>query len=488
MPLLILAGLVVGVALLLRLAYGPGYLSIDGMWSLQWGSDLLHLQALAPTNGTTPHPLSNVAGAAADLVGGRDADLVILGASYVAAGLLVVATGVLADRIAGRVAGIAAAAIVATRPELLASTTAGMLDVWAAAFIVIAVAAALPADDGDPHEPRLAMVMLLAAGLLRPEAWALAGAWWLWRVWTDRTPHLGQLALVFAAPVLWILFDAVFAGDPLFAIHQTDAAAGELRQARGLEGGFSADVERAVRSIGNALTAPLLVALVAAIGAAAWLRDRHAHADAEAGAATGAGLNADGAGVAGWQARRGAALVVGAIVLFSALIVLQAAGGTLIFPRFALVVAALTAAFVAAVAVRGAERLGLPAAAVAGALVALVVLPSIGDVRAAHQATAKARAAFTPARAALRPGVPCVPVATNRTGVAIYVSRWTGIPLSSVVENLTSPREAPATYVDVNQDEAIALFRDNRFFPGPLAPDARVVRVTGGWTIRTTCN
>lgn len=477
MPLLILAGLVVGVALLLRLAYGPGYLSIDGMWSLQWGSDLLHLRALAPTNGTTPHPLSNLAAAGAHLVGGRDGDLVLLGASYLAAGLLVVATGVLAERLAGRVAGIAAAVLVATRPELLASTTAGMLDVWAAAFVVIAVAAAVPAGDGEPREPRLAMLMLLAAGLLRPEAWALAGAWWLWRVWTDRAPHLGQLALVLAAPVLWVIVDAIFAGDPLFAIHQTEFAAGRLRATRHIESGFAADVERAFRSTGNALAWPLLVASVAAMLAGAWLwRTRGRHAPQT--------VHLDDAAIA----RRGGALVAVTMALFTALIVLQAANGTLVFPRFALAVAALAAAFVAAVAVRLALRLGRSAAACAGVLVVLVTVPSAFALRDAHRATTTARAAFTPAREALRPGVPCVPVGTNRTGIAIYVSQWTGIPLSSVVENLTSPRRAPTTYVDVNQDAAIALFRDDRFFPGPLAPDARVVRIAGGWTVRTTCN
>lgn len=475
MPLLILAGLVVGVALLLRLAYGPGYLSIDGMWSLQWGSDLLHLRALAPTNGTTPHPLSNVAGAGAHLLGGRDADLVLLGASYLAAGLLVVATGVLAARLAGRVAGVAAAVIVATRPELLASTTAGMLDVWAAAFVVIAVAAALPDDDGDPHEPRLAMVMLLAAGLLRPEAWALAGAWWLWRVWTDRTPHLGQLAMAVAAPILWAALDAVFAGDPLFAIHQTESAAGALRQFRGLEGGFSADVERALRSIGNALAAPLLIAVVAAVGAGAWLLRTRAPATGDPD-------------LAATRARHGSALVVVAIGGFAALIVLQAAGGTLVFPRFALVVAALAAALVAAIAVRVAGRLGVPAASIASVVVLLVVVPTAPALRDAHRDTATARAAFLPAREALRPGVPCLPVGTERTGIAIYVSRWTGVPLSAVVENLTDARSAPASYVDVQNEAAQALFRDERNLPGPLAPDARVLRTAGGWTVSTTCN
>lgn len=474
MPLLILAGLALGVALLLRVAYGPGYLSIDGMWSLQWGSDLWHLRALAPTNGTTPHPLSNLAGAGADLLGGRDGDLVLLGASYLAAGLLVVATGVVAERLAGRVAAVAAAVLVATRPQLLASTTAGMLDVWAAAYVVIAVAAALPRDgDGTPHEPRLAMGALLLAGLLRPEAWALAGAWWLWRVWTDRTPHLGQLAVAVAAPMLWVLLDAIFTGDPLFAIHQTEAAAGQLREARALEGGFAADVERAVRSTGNALAAPLLITVVAAVGAGAWLWRSPSD---DSGAAADAPRE--------WQ---GPALVVVVIGLFAVLIVLQAAGGTLIFPRFALAVAALGAALVAAVAVRVAARLGAPEAIVAALLVAVVVLPSVGELRGAQQDTAGARAAFVPAREALRPGVPCTPVGTQRTGVAIYISRWTGVPLSAVIENLSSPREAPASYIEVENSAAQMLFREMRDLQNPLAPEARVVRRVGPWTVSTTC-
>lgn len=463
MPLLILAGAVLGVALLLRVLYGPGYLSVDGMWALQWGDDLLHLRALAPSPGTTPHPLSNVAGAIAELLAGPDGDRALQAATYVGAGLLVIATAVVAERLAGRVAAVTAAVLVATRPELLASTTAGMLDVWAAAFVVIAVAAALPRDDGRPHEPRLAMAMLLAAGLLRPEAWALALVWWAWRAWTDRAAHLGQLAVAVAAPVLWVLHDAVFAGDPLFAIHQTDAAALALRQTRGLTGGFSADVERSVRSIGNALGASLLVAVVAAVGAAAVL------------------LRTDA------RARRGGALVVCALGGFAALIVLQAAGGTLVFPRFALVVAALAAAVVAAVAVRVAGRFGAPAVVVAGVVAVLVVLPSAPDLRDAQRATTTARTEFMSARAALRPGVPCTPIGSLRNGLAIYVARWTGEPLSAVRENLKIPSDIPATYVDVANAPSQALLRDARNFPQRLAPDARVLRSVHGWTVSTTC-
>ncbi len=470
MPLLIFLGAVLGASALLRLAYGAGHLGVDAMWALQWGNDLASLSSLAPTNGTTPHPLSNVVGAVIDVVAGRDADLWLSAATYLGAGLLVVATGLLARRLAGWPAGAGAALIVATRPELLTSTATGALDVWAAALICTAVAVAIPGHDAGHDRdaaaarPTTAMWLLLAAGLLRPEAWALALAWWAWRAWAERAPHGGQLALALAAPLLWMLHDAVFTGDALFAIHQTDAAAGALRQVQGIATGFTADVQRAVRAVGSALRPPLLIALVAA---------------GVAGVVLGRRQRFDGS-------RQAFAFVWATLLLFAALIVLQAATGTLIFSRFALLIAALAAALVTATAVRAAPT-SWPAGWVAAGVGVVVAVASIGTLREARRSSQEYHAFSSAARAALRPGVPCALLASPRTGLSIYASRWTGLPLDQIIENQSTPLDPPATYANVDLAAAATLLRDPRVLPPVEVPGARILRTTPGWQITTTC-
>ncbi|MBJ7471170.1 MAG: hypothetical protein JHD16_07700, partial [Solirubrobacteraceae bacterium] len=372
--------------------------------------------------------------------------------------------------------------IIATRPELLASTTAGMLDVWAAALTCLAVAMAIPGKDGAPSRPTAVALLLLAAGLLRPEAWALALVWWAWRAWTAHTLLPRELALALAAPVLWMLMDLVFTGDALFAIHQTDAAAGALRQIQGIATGLGADLERTLRGIGGALRPPLLVALLVAGGVYALLvvRDR---ADASVGsdAVSGPGVDDDRA-----TSRRAFGLVWATLVLYVALLLLQAASGTLMFSRFALVVAALGAALVAATAVRAAPR-AWPAAAVAGALSLLVVLPSVGALADARRAAEFRQGLYADARAALRPGVPCAPLATTRNGVSIYASRWTGLELDQILESQTGPLDRPASYVDVDTDPSSYFLRDPRTIAPMGAPGAGVVRTTPGWQVTATC-
>lgn len=475
MPLLLRAVAVVATAALLRLLFGAGHLGVDAMWSLQWGDDLLAGRTLSPTNGTTPHPLSNLAGAAVS-VGGRDADLILSAATYLGAALLVLAAGLVALRLAGLPAGVAAALIVATRPELLASTTGGALDVWAAALTTGALAAALPRPHTPFPRPYRAAALLLAAGLLRPEAWALALAWWAWHAWQDRRPHPALLALGVAAPLLWVLHDAALTGDALFAIHQTEQAAGALRYVQNIPRGVGADVERAIRAIGNAIQAPLLLlTLVAAVASWLTLWRKPARATETDERPSNAALP-----------RRAFALAWSALVLYAALILLQAANQTLIFSRFALVTAALAAALVPATAAYLAPRSWRPAWAI-GVVAAIAILGSAGALRTSHQFAAASTARYANARDALRPGVPCAPLGSHRTGLSIYASRWTGLPLAQVRENLTGPLPGRATYVDVEQEPSAWFLRDPRAFAPIAAPGAEVVRATPGWTITSTC-
>ena len=70
------------------------------------------------------------------------------------------------------------------------------------------------------------LVLLAVAGLMRPEAWALAGlyALYVWRGATtrERVLYAGLTAL---APVLWALSDWLVTGDALHSLHGTAALA-----------------------------------------------------------------------------------------------------------------------------------------------------------------------------------------------------------------------------------------------------------------------
>ena len=103
------------------------------------------------------------------------------------------------------------------------------------------------AADGEvgrprPPEWRRPALLLAVAGLLRPEAWLLAGVHWLWCTlrgrWAaadDRLAGRGaHLALVLAPPLLWMAVDAVVAGDPLHSLTATSQLAEDLGRDRGI--------------------------------------------------------------------------------------------------------------------------------------------------------------------------------------------------------------------------------------------------------------
>jgi hypothetical protein len=81
-----------------------------------------------------------------------------------------------------------------------------------------------------PGAGRGVAALLALAGLLRPEAWVLAGAYWLW----VGVRRLDLLALAAAAPLAWCAVDLALTGDPLFSVTSTSALAEELGRERGI--------------------------------------------------------------------------------------------------------------------------------------------------------------------------------------------------------------------------------------------------------------
>jgi hypothetical protein len=77
------------------------------------------------------------------------------------------------------------------------------------------------------------LALLALAGLIRPEAWALAGAYWLWLAVGSREEALRVpvLALLLAAPVIWIGTDLLLTGDALHTLHHAQDKPEEIRAA-----------------------------------------------------------------------------------------------------------------------------------------------------------------------------------------------------------------------------------------------------------------
>src|SRR5205823_10750664 len=118
---------------------------------------------------------------------------------------------VLGSRLAGRWAGIGAAATMALSTWWAYNAALGNSEGLLAAAVVWAVVAHLAG------RPRAALALLTAAALLRPEAWPFLGIYglWLWRVSPgDRVAVAIAGALV---PLLWFGPDAIGAGGALGA-------------------------------------------------------------------------------------------------------------------------------------------------------------------------------------------------------------------------------------------------------------------------------
>jgi hypothetical protein len=78
------------------------------------------------------------------------------------------------------------------------------------------------------------LVLLAIAGLLRPEAWLMAGLYFLWVAWPASWRQRAWFAALAAAgPAIWVLSDWIVTGKPLYSLTYTSAFAEELGRATG---------------------------------------------------------------------------------------------------------------------------------------------------------------------------------------------------------------------------------------------------------------
>jgi len=180
--------IVVG-AVALRLAIGVGFANYDTLYSLVWGQQLARGQTpayklpLAPT----PHPLLEALGAILEPLGAATTIAIVVALAYLALSALGYLVYTLGASWFSRPVGLAAAALILSRYEVLSYGVRAYVDV---PYVVLVLAAlALETRRRRAGWPVIALLDL--AGLLRPEAWLFAVVYWLYLWRGGRPPRRG---------------------------------------------------------------------------------------------------------------------------------------------------------------------------------------------------------------------------------------------------------------------------------------------------------
>jgi hypothetical protein len=246
----------------------PTYPTYDSFYALLWGRDLLHghLPDFRVYRGPTEHPLAIAFGMFCSIFGEGGARLMVLGSigSFVA---LVSGMYRLGRLCFGPVVGVVAALLVLSRFFVENLAAQGYLDISYVALIVWAVVLEVQRR----RRGTAVLVLLAAAGLLRPDAWLLAGAYWLWCSWrADNRTRLKYLALAAIGPVVWVLVDLIVTGKPFYSLNSTAGLAQELGRTQGLSSVVGSLWTFTVRID----KLPVLLGALAGIPLAIWLAPR----------------------------------------------------------------------------------------------------------------------------------------------------------------------------------------------------------------------
>ena len=237
----------------LLLVFPVGFPNYDTIYALVWGRELAHGEspdygaALPPT----PHPLADLLGLVTTPIGDGaiTVTMIVAYVSLALCGYLVYRLGAIwFDRWIGAVA----AAIVLTRAPFLSNGLRAYIDL---PFIALCLGA-LIIEAKRPKAGWPVLTLLALAGLLRPEAWGFSIAYLIYlsldperlrRSEGERAPleradtqNAGRIrpafvrargalspppatlvVLAFAAPILWIAFDTLTTGEPLYSLTGT---------------------------------------------------------------------------------------------------------------------------------------------------------------------------------------------------------------------------------------------------------------------------
>ncbi|WP_445147896.1 hypothetical protein [Baekduia sp. Peel2402] len=226
--------LVVGalaVVAVLFWALVPTYPNYDAYYHLVWGREIGagHLPTFEAYQAPTQHPLYLAICWFFGLFG-EHADRLLVLFTCLCHVAFTYAVYRLGTAIWDRRAGVVAALLAGSSFALLLYAARAYVDEPFLALVLWA--AALEAERSAPRGRRAVWVLLVLAGLLRPEAWVLGGAYWLWLSYRARTPLWSILAVPLIAPLIWCAVDALVTGDPLFSLHSTSDLADELNRSK----------------------------------------------------------------------------------------------------------------------------------------------------------------------------------------------------------------------------------------------------------------
>ena len=225
---LLVVGAVVGF-----LVY-PTYPNYDSYYSLLWGRELLDWRQLSfeAYRAPTEHPLA-IAFSALLVPLGDGADRVMVGFSVASFVILVAGVYALGKTAFTPLVGFAAAALLVTRFDFPFLAARGYIDI---SYLAVVLWAAVLEARRPRRHPVIVLLMLGAAGLMRPEGWLLAGLYWLWlfrgATWPQR---IRWAALAAIGPLVWAGTDLAVTGNPLYSHTATSELAEELGRAKGLE-------------------------------------------------------------------------------------------------------------------------------------------------------------------------------------------------------------------------------------------------------------
>jgi hypothetical protein len=238
----------------------PATLGYDAWAWTVWGRQLAHLD-LATTAGPSFKPLPVLTLAPLSVLGGAT-PVVWMGLMRACAALSLLLVYRVGARLAGPLAGAVAALSLALSADLYRTALLGSAE---PALIALTLGAV---DRHMAGRRDWALVLVALAGLIRPEAWVVLGAYGLY-LWV-REPGLRPLAAaaVVLPPALWLGLDWIGSGDPLHASSTATSAT------EGSAANASVPAFEVVRRAADAVIVPTLVLAAVGLVAAARRRDR----------------------------------------------------------------------------------------------------------------------------------------------------------------------------------------------------------------------
>jgi hypothetical protein len=261
------AAWVAAVTAVLLIVFPVGFPNYDTIYALVWGRELAH--GMSPDYGAalppTPHPLTDLIGLVTSPFGEAPITVIMI-LAYVSLGLIAYFVYRLGTVWFDKWVGVLAAVIVLTRAPFLSNGLRAYVDL---PYIAICLGA-LYIEARKPRAGWPVLALLVPAGLLRPEAWGFAIAYWLWLAFDLRRAEpsmstgrklqeglsfrpintvfgwefgwrgersrselawLGLLAL--GGLILWVLFDAITTGNPLYSLTGTQETVESLKRQTG---------------------------------------------------------------------------------------------------------------------------------------------------------------------------------------------------------------------------------------------------------------